>query len=68
MKKILLTLAIAVVLSIAGAGQAAADWCLQGPFGYAYGCVQGPDWGWNNGWNDGWNDGWHGHGHGHGDD
>ena len=55
-------LAVPIGVSVAGAGSATADpgLCVNGPFGYAQACVDGP--GWNNGWYDGprWRGGWDG--------
>ena len=55
--------AVPVMFAVAGAGQASADPAISvnGPWGYASACVNGPgwvDWGphWNGGWHDGWGD------------
>lgn len=57
-------LVVPVGIAVAGAAPASADpnLCVSGPFGYAYACVDGPDWGWHD-------NGWHGRGHwkGHND-
>ena len=55
-------LAVPVVFTVAGAGQASADdgrgACVTGPFGYTSACLNLPGW-WVPHW-DGWGPGWHG--------
>ena len=54
--------AVPMVLAVAGAGHASADpgICVNGPFGVASACVNGPGWidWWRPHWNGGWDDGW----------
>ena len=55
-----------LVFAVAGAGQASADpgICVNGPWGVASACVNGPGWvDWGPHWNGGWDNGW-----GNGDD
>ena len=54
--------AVPVVFAVAGAGQASADpgICVNGPWGFASACVNGPGWvdWWLPHWDGGWDGGW----------
>jgi hypothetical protein len=53
--------AVPVMFAVAGAGQASADICVSGPWGYASACLNTPGWvDWNPGWDGGWHGDWHG--------
>lgn len=66
-------LAVPAVLAVGGAGQATAgpDICVSGPYGFAYACVNTPNWvGWHPGpppghWKHPHGPGPHGPGHHH---
>jgi hypothetical protein len=52
--------AVPVVFAVPGAGQASADVCVGGPFGYAQACLDIPWPGWYGPhWDGGWVHGWH---------
>ena len=56
--------AVPMVFAVAGTGQASADpgICVNGPWGFASACVNGPGWvdWWRPHWDDGWGPYWQG--------